>query len=67
MSSDTFNITVTKGNRESFGITLLGEGPSIVSDIAKGSPAAFAGVQPGFVVVEVDGENVIRKHHKVKI
>lgn len=63
MPDKTFKITVSKGHGESFGITLLGDGPSVVSEVTSGSPAALAGVKAGFVVVEIDEKNVIYKDH----
>ena len=57
-------VSVWKGDHNSYGITLLGNGPCIVSDVSLDGPAAKAGVQPGLVVLEVAGKNVINKNHK---
>ncbi|GAU91800.1 hypothetical protein RvY_03989 [Ramazzottius varieornatus] len=57
-------ISVWKGHHSSYGITLLGNGPCIVSDVSVDGPAAKAGVQPGLVVLEVGGKNVVNKNHK---
>jgi hypothetical protein len=64
MSQEFFYISVSKGSSSTYGMTLLGSGPCVVSDVTSDGPAARAAVKPGFVVLEIDGRNVIQKGHK---
>ncbi|XP_055334044.1 uncharacterized protein LOC129585405 [Paramacrobiotus metropolitanus] len=63
-AQDYFYIEVDKGNKPTYGMTLLGSGPCIVSDVVANGAADLSGVRPGFVVLEIDGNNVISKNHK---
>lgn len=64
MSKEFFYIAVKKGEGTSYGMTLLGSGPCIVSDTTADGPAARSGVKPGYVLLEINGKNVINKGHK---
>ncbi|OQV18335.1 putative Regulator of G-protein signaling 16 [Hypsibius exemplaris] len=64
MAHEFLFISVRKGKSDAWGMTLLGTGPCIVSDVTSDGPACRANVKPGFVVLEINGRNVVQNNHK---
>ena len=46
-----------------FGFTLSGQGPCILSNVVKGSPADKAGLNTGDHVIAANGKNVSKSTH----
>lgn len=61
----TRNVEVERGAAGSFGITISGQKPCILSSIAKNSPADLAGLRAGDFLISINGLNVSKLQHEI--
>lgn len=61
----TRNVEVERGAAGSFGITISGQKPCILSSIAENSPAHLAGLRAGDFLISINGLNVSKLQHEI--
>lgn len=54
-----------RGASGSFGITISGQKPCILSSISKNSPAEVAGLRAGDFLISINGLNVSKLQHEI--